>query len=440
MDLNTKNGSNYLTRKFPKGIGPAMYPLAAYLNEVGKNESWTSEGAYQTLRTSASNGASTNFATAAKNQAPGNLSRFFIEAKWFEYSLGQISREIISKSKDEGAVANVIDGETQSAMRSESMGLSVGLHGNGGGALCAIVDVATGVDASGNSLTNSLLTCKFGSDGARIQEGMTLQASKDDGAFYITSAAALGGTLGSGATVKVIGVDFNPGGTTKIQVDTDCVSVWGSFPRTAGVGGWYLFREGDYANKMPGLDAWCPPANPGSTTYVDALGQSCTIPDTFSGVKRSASPQKLGGIRYAAGGISKEEAIIQAAYKLPNFGVKGPLVAVCNFNDLMKLQLTLRAKATLPSASDPGMGFASVTLDGPTGKIKVLGDVYRPEGSFKLLNPSAFKLISAGGIDFVTMNGDKLFIDPNSDGYYFRVAGYVGTWCDAPMELLHGTW
>jgi len=428
--------ANYFVRKYPKGIGPDLFPLAALLSEVEKDESWTGEGSYKTLRTSTSAGASSTWANAMANQQPGSLDRFFIAADKYEYSLGQIANEAIAKAKDAGAVADVVDGETQSAMHSLSMGLSVGLHGNGGGAVAAATAVST------TNIANDTVTLKYGSDGARFQKYMWFQAAKDDGAFYVTAQGALAGTLGSGAKAQVLGVNFNPGGTTTVVFDRNLVTAWGAIGATGNfASGWFLFRDGDYANKFPGVDAWNPPGVPGTTTYTDVLGNACTIPATFKGVNRALDPQRLAGLRYSAGGISKEEAIIQASYLLPSFGIKGEMLCVANFQDVMKLQLTLRAKATLPSKEDPSMGFASVTLDGPTGKIRVLGDVYRQEGSFKLFRKPAFKLVTAGPIGFLKdLNGKMLMINPNADGVYFRAGCYIGSMSDAPNEMLHGTW
>lgn len=421
--LNSTTGSNYLTRKYKDGIDDLVFPLAAFLSKIGRDTNFTGEGEYITLRTSNSAGASVNFADAQSGKNPGKLGRFFVTTAK-EYSLGSIDNEMVRKAKDKGTVANLIDSEVKSAGRSLSMALSVLIHGNGGGALVQVKSAST-----------NTVTLVNGSDGARVQTGQRLQCSTDDGAFYAV-ANTPAGLLGGGTYATVTGVSYNPGGTTTVTFDQNIVTLWGACPS----GGWWLFRKGDYGAKGLGVDAWCPPADPGSS-FTDALGNTCVVPATLAGLDRSTNPQQLGGLRYSAKGISKEEGIIDAAFRFASYNEgKGPKMGIMNFMDLAKLQKNLRAKATQAPSSDPSIKFANVIIDGPTGPITLVGDVYRPEGTAKLLDTDVVDLVSAGAIGFLLMDGQKMIVEPAADAYEFRQGGYLTTRCVNPMGIMHITW
>jgi hypothetical protein len=425
--LNSTTGTNYLTRKYKSGIDDLVFPLSAELADVSRDTNFTGEGEYLTVRTSNSAGAAANFADAQAGKNPGTLGRFFVTT-FKEYSLGSIDNEMVRKAKDKGAVANLIDSEVKSAGRALSMGLSVGLHGNGGGSLFQV-----------KTVSGATVTTVNGSDGARVQVGQIHQFSTDDGAFRLTSATtALAGTIAGGATVKVVAVSYNPGGTTTITYDQTLSTVYGA----TLAAGCFAFRKGDYGIKYPGFDAWAPPADPGGS-FVDALGTTRYVPASLFGLDRSTAPQQLGGLRYSANGISKEEAIIDASFRWAAYNGTtsgGKLRCSMNFLDLAKLQKNLRAKSMQPPTSNPNIKFSNVVIDGPVGQIECVGDVYRTEGTSKLYDPGMFSIVAAGPIGFLLMDGQKMIVEPAADAYEFRQGGYLSTRLEDPMTMMHIAW
>ncbi|HJZ02975.1 MAG TPA: hypothetical protein VJ305_19815, partial [Streptosporangiaceae bacterium] len=253
-----------------------------------------------------------------------------------------------------------------------------------------------------------------------------LQVSSDDGT---------GGAGVRSGTVTVSAVDINAGTITVSGAN------W-----AAGIAavqpGDFVFQNGNYNGAFPGLFGWLPPysqgPNPTRTGLTSAL---------FNGVNRTVDPVRLGGVAYPGQGAPKSESFIQLGMLVHRMGGR-PDIMVANPVDYADLERELGSRVQYIQMggnvlSDAQISFPGIEVATPYGRIKILEDVFCPQGyGFMLetdswLIPSMQDLIRVAGEG---TDGLQWLRAATSDSYQMRVVSRATTYCSAPGHNGVVTW
>ena len=313
-----------------------------------------------------------------------------------DYGYGTISGEAIDMSASKAGsfvrgLKNLVDARLQ------RMGnrLNASLYRDGYGWLGRV----------GANSPTTVLTLLHAEDTANFQLGDEVQAVDD--------ASAAGALMDGGDSCTIIAIDRNAGTLTS---DVD----WDTTIASLGLND-YLCLHGDAYN---------------DSSYKRPLGLMSFIPasapsGTLMGVNQAADPVRLGGNRLDASDYpTVEEAIIDAASICGQEGGHPDLFLLhpVYFRRLVK---ELGSKVVYDKLSASGskgdmasVSFDTVTVAGPTGKVKVVQDrfCYKPYGF--CLDSSTLKLCSNGAWPrWLMPDGSKFLRLTGADGLEFRLVG-----------------
>lgn len=344
-------------------------------------------------------GRSATFATAQTN-AGGTSSATFLVTRSHDYGVAQIENEAILASQgNNAAFMPALKNAMERTIDAVSMSLSHAIWGTHGG---AIGRVSAGFGTQTITLTNP-------EDAVNFFPGQVVQADTVDG----------GGAVHAG-TATIQSVDYDTGSLT-------CTAAtWNDAAAFNGAMGAndYLFQQGDYDGKMPGVQDWI---------------TSTASPAALYGVTRTAAPNDLAGLRpVVSAAATIHEKLILACGSAARMGAQTDHIFL-NPEDVSDLTLELEGKVVYNKVTSPKqseiaqVSFDSIKFMTPMGAVDVVADMHCPKGRAYGLNMSTWELGSLGGAPRVLAEGDDIFIT-NQDAKEIRVGYYGAIYCTAPSQ------
>ena len=395
--LNITTYSPVLKTLYPDGLAAVLYPKNPTFALLPKADDFEGENMTITVKYGGSTGDATDFANAQAQKSGSNYTKFTI-TRSKEYALGGLDTEVMRASRsNKGALAKALKTEIDSSLYKIGRAFAVGVWGNGGG--------ASGRISAGSNVGTATITLADTSQIVNFEKNQLLQLSSDDG----TGGAGL---RNAGATVTVAGVDRDAGTIT-------ATGNW-----TAGIGAAaaldFIFRKGDYNNKVKGIPAWVPDAAPSATL--------------FFGVDRTQDTVRLGGARWNAAGVPIEEALIEAPHRL---AVHGGVAThgVLNNRDFANVVKAIQTRVYVDEETDiPGIGFKSVVIPGPGGDIKLIPDPNCPRNKLYLLEMESWMIHHLGALPgFIDDDGQgQLMRDATADSHEYRMCAFWQVACEEP--------
>lgn len=342
-------------------------------------------------------GRSANFAQARTSQTSSKHVAFKVVTK-NDYATAQIDNEVIDRSQtDRQAFVRAVSSEMDGALRQLKMSVFHALFRNGGGAIGRMT-------AASNPATPSV-TLLDPYDARFFNVGMTLQTATTDG----TS-----GTVKTG-TVQVASVDEVGGVIT-------ATGNWTAGIPTAAASD-FIFVAGDFGAKYFGFDAWMPASNPTATL--------------FFGVDRSVHPTKLGGQRRNYAGRPIEEALIDIGVVMAIAGAEIDCIVV-NPLDWASLQKALGTRVVYGEMSGETkkgvtVGFETIKLTTPTGKIDILADPMCQPNVAWALQLDTWSFESLGEVPKVlNTDGNAMLRIGTADGVELQCVARMQPYTNAP--------
>ena len=283
-------------------------------------------------------------------------------------------------------------------------------------------EIQKAVAASGNRLARQLFRDSGGSIGvidSTTTIGSAVLQLEDHGdvfAFWPGQTLVLGpnsaGTSIRSGSLLITGVNRSNGQVTMSGNITAGVA--------AAATGDYVFASGDQTACISGLAAWLPTTAP-------------TGGDSFFGVDRSTD-SFLYGLIVDGTGLEVKEAVLTAAALTSRHGGTPDLLLInpVKFNELV---IDIGAKANYEMKGSTGsalVGFSSVELDCPGGRVKVVSDLNCPENRGYLLTSDTWKLYSAGTAPHIVDRDVLMLRSASTDNYETRVNSYTQLGCSSP--------
>jgi len=390
MGLNMSKAQAVLKTLYTnKKVENLCYTDHPWLALIQKNEMFFGENKKIPLIYGSNRGRSATFADAQANKGNGKYASFLIE-RVKDYSIASFDAETVESSEnDKGAFLNLLKSEVDGAMISAAQSDSQAVWGNGSGSIGKI--------ASGG-ITGDVLTLENTEDIIHYEVDQVI----------VAAAAETTGALRSG-DMTITEVDRDAG---TITVDTKATSLAAAD---------FLFCKGDRNAKMSGFFGWIPNSAP-------------TSGDSFFGLDRSSDSTRLGGVRFDATGMSKEEALIKGLARHTREGAR-PDFAFMNSGNFGDLLLELGSKVNYVDIKS-GMGdigFRGVQVHAGKRTITVLVDDNVPGERIAVIQRNTWVLNSLKkSIRILDLDGNKFLRESGSDGYELRVGGYKQVECSAP--------
>lgn len=317
------------------------------------------------------------------------------------YSQFSIDRLVKKRgSKRRGSIVNILERKSRNALRAWRRDMNQLLYLDGVGVVARI--------ASSSGISGSTITLATAADHRHFEKGQV---------FELVTANDGTGTVRSG-TLEVSAVTRSK--TTSTITTT--VAVTTGIPAAAN-GDYILLREGAH-NAVPiGLAGWIPSTDPSSSIYS---------------MSRSPDPQRLGGVRSDATGLSPRESWLLVAADVDDAGPGMPGTAVMNTADWMNLQLELQSAGALtmtktPSAKIDGINFGieydAITYQGPRKRIECVADADCPSGVGYLLELDTWTLASCGPLVEFEREGLQ---QSDADAEEYMAVGDLALYCEAP--------
>lgn len=338
-------------------------------------------------------GRSATFSTAKANKGPSSQIRFLLTRNK-DYSLATIDNEtILASESDKGAFMEAVTHEIDMAIHSITRSLATALYRSGSGSIGRLDNA---------SFATTTLELVDVDEVVNFEVGMYLKFSATDG----------GGSLKANR-LQIVAIDRDAGTMT---VDANLSTITGIAQND------FIFVEGDYDNKVKGIDAWIPTVAP-------------TSGDSHFGVDRSADATRLAGIRVTATGQPIEEALIDAMARVAREGAR-PTHIFMNYRKFRELSKALGSKVQYvdPTVNGkPVVGFKGMVIQGPKGDVTVYADQNCQGDRAYILDMSTWTLESLKRAPHILdMDGLKFLRENDEDGIEVRVGYYAQLGCTAP--------
>lgn len=255
-------------------------------------------------------------------------------------------------------------------------------------------------DGSGNrgqraSVSVNIVTLTTADDARNFKEGMTV----------IASSNADGSSPRAGSTT-----------VASIDEDAGTVTLTSAAGITAFADNDYLFRAGDPATCMQGMEKCTPLTAP-------------TAGDSFRGKDRSVNVKRLAGSRVADTNTSIEENLGLCAVKISQLG-KAHNVDFGALNPINFWQVVRRLNAKVEYQTGGGgvtYGFEYVTISTPAGAIRLYSDPDCPTNRGRISrNGSQYIKTLRGLPHIVTDDGKPSLRQASANGIEARAVG----WCN----------
>ena len=393
--------TNILKTLFPQDSVPELlYPEAALLGLIPKDENWEGEEYAVSNRYAASAGFSHTFSDAQSNKSAPTWARFRVTDTQ-DYALFSVPGRVLrATAGDRGALVRALKAGGDAAFYKMKRRLCAELYGNGGGARARI---ASGQNTATLTLTNP-------DDIKNFEIGDVLVSAADDG----TGAGPVStnsGTIGA--------IDRNSG---TITIDS---GVWhGDFDDDD-----YLFIEGDYGQGLAGLDGWIPPTDP-------------TSGDDWYTFDRSSDPTREAGIRHTTTATSMRGALLDFARVLmrngaaPTHYFMPPEAWTALVSELQANSVTydkLLAQGSKGQVAE--IGFKAIDFMSAHGMVKLLADIDCPADTVFGLKLDTWKLASRGPLPHWDQDdGQRMLRESNADAIEGRIKYYGNLVCEAPGQ------
>lgn len=223
----------------------------------------------------------------------------------------------------------------------------------------------------------------------------------------------------SGQSLKVLGRDF----------DTGVVTFTENVSEVSGVTtGDICFIKGNRENSatptrrlMSGLDAWLPASAPASN-------------DSFHGVNRS-SDSLLAGCRVAGSLTAIEDSLVDGASQVGrrDGSLDVYLVSFNTYTALIKNQSSQIVRNVKVEAKEAQISFEGVALNTSKGLVKIVPDLFCPDGVAYGLSLKTWELGSMGPlVGEFTMDGNKSMRQAGAMGIEIRYFTYPQLVCLSP--------
>lgn len=345
-----------------------------------------------------------NAQATSSNAGGSSTYNRFVVPHYNDYTTANITGDAIDSAKgNENALIDVLTAEIDGALYTAARSLAIAQYKNGGG--------ARGVISTTSNVSTNTITLATVTDIVNFEVGMAIQVSSTDGTSGSTRAGV--GFVQS--------LDRDLGTITVATTLGGAANAWSTAFTSPAVGD-SIFQYGDFGNAMVGVLGWIPTTAPGAA-------------DSFYGVNRSADATRLAGVRFVGSGGPFEETLIETAARLGREG-SAPDHAFLNPLDYSALIKALGAKVIYnraQSVDEPEIGFEAVELQGPRGKIKVVGDVNCPKGQAFMLKLDTWCLRSIGKAPrIIDLDEVSMLRVSNNDAYEVRIVSRVCVTCDGP--------
>lgn len=335
-------------------------------------------------------GRSATFSNAQGNKTPSKVTDFVL-TRQSDYGLAGIENELLMASKGDSysfldAATTEIDGAIHAVTRS----LAVAEYRDGTGNIGA---------TSNTVFTTAVLTLSDAEDVTNFEVGMEIQMND-------------GTTLrNSGASMPIVAVDRSAG-TITVDAVVDTVI-------TAAAVNDFINVEGDFGDKISGLDAWIPESAPGATA--------------FFGVDRSVDPTRLGGLRFDGSALPIEEALIELASLIGREG-GSPDHCFLKFDKYSDLEKALGSKVQyVDLRANAEIAFRGILVNGPKGPIKVIPDQNALANVAFMLQLDMWKCYSLGAAPMILdSDGNKWLREASADAVEVRTGYYAQLGSKAP--------
>lgn len=317
------------------------------------------------------------------------------------YASANVTGLAIDASKgDENSLVDAMVSEFDGAFIDLGQQLGAEIYGDGGGSFGQISTTST--------VASTTITLANPSQCFNFVQGQILQSSQDDGT---------GGAGVRTGTVTLTAVDIMTGNLT-------ASGNWSSGISGCTAGD-FLFQDGNYDGAFAGLAGWLP-----------AYNQRSGLGTAFNNVVRSADPTRLAGVALNGAGAPLDESMIQLAALVqrmngrPDYFVVNPL----DYAQLEKLLGSRVQYMSVESFENPQISFPGISFATPYGFLKILSDVYCPQGIGYMLQLNSFLMPSMGEVPRLYNGVDGLtwLRNPTDDNFQMRALWRATTYFDAP--------
>lgn len=391
-----------LKRLHGSKVSETTYKRDKLLELCKKDQNFRGEGKFIHIAIAGTAGGSASFDAALASQEATVERRFFVTRRR-EYQLYSIDNEAIESNKgNQAAVVEILKRQVGGAKRKFDESIARRTHSAGGG---AIGRLALNTTTSSNTIILRTRTDIVGT----WEKNMLIDAAASDGTGTSPGSVLAGGPL------KVVSLDRDDGTVVMNAVLTTFAGVTNNA---------YLFRYGDFANAMTGIQGWAPTADPSS--------------DAFFGVDRTEDISKESGIRVTGGGKLKEETLQDAGAEAQINGIepKHCFVNPLDFKDIGK-EL---GGAKIQEGGKGVTGFSSIVCHIATGSVEIHSSPYVKKGYFWMGDAANLTLGTAGECPMDLAMGNGTLLLPTADARQGRIGCYGNFWVDNPGEWVIGSW
>jgi hypothetical protein len=312
------------------------------------------------------------------------------------YAFAYLDREaMLATASNKGAFVEALEGEIDGVLDSVASEFAFQLYHHHGGTRARMTSTSAPTTAVSVTITNVYDMVNFEVGMKVVTWGAdTKTTSVDSGSLTITALDRANGKIKGAASWK---------STITTPASSD-----------------YIFRYGDKGRCLYGLDDWVP--------------STATLATTMFGVNRALDPERLGGLRKSASGMTIEEVLIDAA-TYAGFHKAAPDVCILNTIRWGMLEKELGSKIVrdIVKSTRADIGYSAIVLQGPKGPIKVVADPYCPYKTGWLLTLSTWAFYGLGPCPTIIQDDDqKMLRVYNADQYEIRF-GWIGQLgCTAP--------
>lgn len=327
------------------------------------------------------------------------------------YAFARFPGDLIrSMNGNEKAMFPLVTRELDSAMRSCAKRYSLALYRSGWGDLGRMSNAAA---------ADPTLTLTQPGEALNFEPGMKLEFAADN-----DSGAKRAGV----AYVAAVDEDGN---TIELASDAALTTPVNTNAVSGLTQNDYIFPAGDRhataASRlmMVGMETWVP--------------YDRTTVGTLFGVPRATHPTRFAG-RYVDGSQMRLLEALQTG--LNQAGIYGkPDTAYLDWSKWLQLEFELGSKVQYEDVEVGNVGFRSIVISGPKGKVNIFQDTACPSNRCFVTQQDTWQLLSIGEPIGVLAEDDLQTLRlTNADTYELRVGGYTELFCSEPVKTAVINW
>ena len=389
--------SAILKRLYPEDrVERMMYDNNPLFAMIPKKYDFVGEAQHRAIRYAFTAGRSSDFLTAKSNKEASAVVKLLITTVE-DYSMYSISSKLIrSATGGKGSLVNALTEEVDAAMDAMNRSFGWGVYNNGGGAIGRLTSTVT--------LAGTTATLATIDDVVKFEKNQYVVLSSTDG----TSGSVKSGRL------KVVAINRDTGVLTFDQnISTGVLTAAASD---------YIFPEGDFGERMKGLDAWLPATAP-------------TSGDSFFGLDRSPDPTRLAGIRVTStNNVSVAEAVklgLQSGFR------NGARTSHIFMNDkrFLDLELELGSNVRYVDTEVAKVGFRGIEFygAGQSKTVQVYPDSNCPVNTIYGLQLDTWSIEGPTKFPFIEeKDGNRMLREETADSFEGQIKSYHQMICKSP--------